>query len=451
MNKVFLKIAKPLLCLILCLTFIFPFFASAAIGGNFNDLTTGTYTATIENYPAPGQKQSFDLVLIADYNGRIYVDEEKSKIPVKDTYDELLPRELTYLGPNGSSMTIDLMSRQKVGDGVTGEIKSDGQGNTLSPAIVATKSETKAATTCTWKAGSGPDAGKYCLLAPLGDLLGGESGRIDIVNGGMAAYLEGMFRAGIAIATGLTLIMIVIGGLQYVSTDAWGGKSEGKEKITQALLGLLLALGTVLIVQELNPTLLRRDLDLNEKITLQRISGPNVDSLGIDISQYPTVDNIVNNATNYNYQVTGTTKFALSDFSNMEWRAYALNQINNTRLPSMKPIDADKFFPGGVVTAEGWLKIVAGIVKLESSFNPRLVFPEPPPLNKNSVGLMQLSYDDAEVRARGYSEEDLKNPLKNLEAGIKILERQLIRHGCISCKSAEGSWRGGAQYWSTLR
>ncbi len=154
-----------------------------------------------------------------------------------------------------------------------------------------------AATTCTWKAGSGPDAGKYCLLAPLGDLLGGESGRIDIVNGGMAAYLEGMFRAGIAIATGLTLIMIVIGGLQYVSTDAWGGKSEGKEKITQALLGLLLALGTVLIVQELNPTLLRRDLDLNEKITLQRISGPNVENLGGDL-QYVPDSGVLQNSVN---------------------------------------------------------------------------------------------------------------------------------------------------------
>ena len=103
--------------------------------------------------------------------------------------------------------------------------------------------------------------GVYTPMAPLGSLFGGS---INIAGEGIASYLDALFRAGIAIATGLALIMVMYGGFLYTSTDAITGKGEGKEIIKQALLGLLLALTSVLILNQLNPALLRNDVRPNE-------------------------------------------------------------------------------------------------------------------------------------------------------------------------------------------
>jgi hypothetical protein len=50
--------------------------------------------------------------------------------------------------------------------------------------------------------------------------------------------------------------MIVIGGVQYLSTDAISGKNEGRKKIENALGGLLLAILAWLILNTINPELL---------------------------------------------------------------------------------------------------------------------------------------------------------------------------------------------------
>ena len=52
----------------------------------------------------------------------------------------------------------------------------------------------------------------------------------------------------------------MIGGLQYMSTDAISGKQEGKERITQALFGLGLAIASWLILATISPTLLKVNL-----------------------------------------------------------------------------------------------------------------------------------------------------------------------------------------------
>jgi hypothetical protein len=104
---------------------------------------------------------------------------------------------------------------------------------------------------------------EYRMLAPLGNLIG-TNGVLDIANGGLSTYLNTMFRVGIIVATALAIIMITMGGLKYASTDAINGKSEGKTMIQQALLGLVLALMSVLLLQQINPALLKSDLGLQD-------------------------------------------------------------------------------------------------------------------------------------------------------------------------------------------
>lgn len=72
----------------------------------------------------------------------------------------------------------------------------------------------------------------------------------------LGSYLEGIFKFLLSISVLFAVVMVTWGGVLYITTDAIGGKSEGKKKITQAILGLLLALVSWLILNTINPDLL---------------------------------------------------------------------------------------------------------------------------------------------------------------------------------------------------
>jgi len=69
-------------------------------------------------------------------------------------------------------------------------------------------------------------------------------------------FFNGMFMFGISIAAFLAVLMIAIGGIQYMSTDAVSGKSEGRERITYAVMGLLLVLFSWILLRQINPEIL---------------------------------------------------------------------------------------------------------------------------------------------------------------------------------------------------
>ena len=73
-------------------------------------------------------------------------------------------------------------------------------------------------------------------------------------------FFNAMFDFGIVIAGFLAVIMIAYGGIRYMSTDAIHGKSEGREIITAALMGLLLILFSYILLKTINPDILKFDL-----------------------------------------------------------------------------------------------------------------------------------------------------------------------------------------------
>lgn len=75
-------------------------------------------------------------------------------------------------------------------------------------------------------------------------------------------YVNGMFRLLIGVAAGLAVIVIIIGGVEYMTSDVINNKESGKEKIRQALLGLLLAIASWLILNTINPDILKSDLNV---------------------------------------------------------------------------------------------------------------------------------------------------------------------------------------------
>jgi hypothetical protein len=278
----------------------------------------------------------------------------------------------------------------------------------------------------------------YTTLAPITNYIGEKE---EISEATFSKYLDNMFKMGIALCTGLAVLMIIIGGIQYVSSDAWGRKSEGKERILAALLGLVIALGSYALLKTINPELLDTRLELAE--------------LNIEGIETMTPRPQTGSGTDRTYTPSSTPVDPNAKMPQEELQQYLMELIAESGLTGMSPSDAAKYFPNGG-TAEEWTSLFVDIIKRESNFNPNLTYKESfTDRNGNpviSTGLMQISQESA--RAYGFpgiTTEQLKDPKTNMQVGVAIMKKWVAQDGCVSCKDSSGKWRGGARYWSTLR
>lgn len=100
----------------------------------------------------------------------------------------------------------------------------------------------------------------YKLLAPLPGLINFESDP-GINPCPFGKYMNIMIKLIIGIASVLAVIMIMKGGFEYMTSSLPSGKESGRGTITQAILGLLIALGAYLLLYTINPNLLNFCLD----------------------------------------------------------------------------------------------------------------------------------------------------------------------------------------------
>ena len=84
----------------------------------------------------------------------------------------------------------------------------------------------------------------------------------------LSRYLNTMLTIFIGICAVLAVVMIVLGGIEYMTSELPGNKENGKEKIRNAVFGLLLALGAWLILYTINPDLLKVDLPETVVVTV---------------------------------------------------------------------------------------------------------------------------------------------------------------------------------------
>lgn len=77
-------------------------------------------------------------------------------------------------------------------------------------------------------------------------------------------YIPGIVKLIIGIAGVLAVIKIIFGGIQYMSTDAIEGKSEGKQHIQNALWGLLLIISAWIILFTINPNLVTLNFNIEQ-------------------------------------------------------------------------------------------------------------------------------------------------------------------------------------------
>ena len=91
----------------------------------------------------------------------------------------------------------------------------------------------------------------YDLLAPIP---GGPTSVDPAAND--LAYFNSVYKVILALVIVLSVLMIVIGGIQYAAAGINpAGKADAKNRITYAIGGLILALASVVILGTINPTL----------------------------------------------------------------------------------------------------------------------------------------------------------------------------------------------------
>jgi hypothetical protein len=117
---------------------------------------------------------------------------------------------------------------------------------------------------------------------------------IKIQNGGnevtgFSDYVGFLYGLSISIAALLAVIKIIIAGAKYMLSDLISGKESAKSDIQGAILGLLLILGAVIILEFINPQLIKRDIGF-QKIA-QR---PTLNSVqaGVEATNTSTLTNL---------------------------------------------------------------------------------------------------------------------------------------------------------------
>lgn len=102
------------------------------------------------------------------------------------------------------------------------------------------------------------DGNDYNLLAPIREMTKAPKE--------MGDYFRTIFELAIGLCAVLAVLMIVIGGVQYMGNESIFGKTEAKSKIAYAIGGLLIALGAYALLNTINPDL------LGGKVTIDQVS-----------------------------------------------------------------------------------------------------------------------------------------------------------------------------------
>lgn len=96
----------------------------------------------------------------------------------------------------------------------------------------------------------------YELLAPIGTF--------KFAPDNIGEYFNTIFMIAIGLCGALAVIMIVLGGIQYMGDESVFGKTEAKSKIFAAILGLLIALGSYALLNTINPDFLNGGVHIDQ-------------------------------------------------------------------------------------------------------------------------------------------------------------------------------------------
>lgn len=159
----------------------------------------------------------------------------------------------------------------------------------------------------------------YKLLAPLPIF-----GSVFNASGkSFGDYLSIMFTFFVSFAGVLAVVMLIFGGIQYMSTDSLSGTESGRSKMYQAVYGLIIVLASYVILNTVNPNLVKFNFsiqgqsieiegDTNDPITSATSFIQTTQNLGISCPQsgglasIPQIANSFSGKTTYKMGGKGT-------------------------------------------------------------------------------------------------------------------------------------------------
>lgn len=92
---------------------------------------------------------------------------------------------------------------------------------------------------------------KYTPLSPNLPLLDNEEW------GDVGTLLNKLLALSVAVAALLAVIMIAMGGFKWMTTDSVFSMGDAKEQISNAIIGLLIVLASILILTTINPDIIK--------------------------------------------------------------------------------------------------------------------------------------------------------------------------------------------------
>ena len=132
----------------------------------------------------------------------------------------------------------------------------------------------------------------YCMLQPLPGV-GDSTGKVDftsctvngvtVANGGFGCYVNSIIKIVIGLVGVLSVIMLIVGGLEVMTTTSASEKSQGKGRVLNAIFGLIIAVSAYAILNTINPNLVNLTLELpSANLTYS----PSIDTTSITSSAY---------------------------------------------------------------------------------------------------------------------------------------------------------------------
>ena len=212
------------------------------------------------------------------------------------------------------------------------------------------------------------DNQSYCMISPLPGL-GDDTGKVDTKQG-IEKYIKGMIQLVIGIIGVLAVLMIVVGGIEYMSTVSIGEKEGAKSRITNALVGLLLALSSYTILNTINPDLVNLRIHLPEAAL--KYDGSELEITDADGSVDSTT---VSNVSGVNVP-TGDAKTLATQistnvsisFNPLQDEAAAQSHQNIADTAAGKPASTSVRSPVGVTQVALDSKMLAGILAVASKY-----------------------------------------------------------------------------------
>lgn len=147
----------------------------------------------------------------------------------------------------------------------------------------------------------------------------------------------------------------------------------------------------------------------------------------------------------------------------VNWTAHVMNKLDTLGVDMVDSVPADfaTFCPSYkkftyTQRKEFYTYLISAMTKYESGFDPKQFYQEG--FNDSSGnpvisrGLLQISIESANSYGCGFtSSQQLHDPYLNLSCGIRILNRWIGQRDFRLAGKIDGSWKGGARYWSVLR